>query len=314
MSISPCQHLMCSERGSFDFEEFIQLFNIQNHHDIEKLVVYAISYNKSKIITTLFHYNNFDALMEKFKLEINSLYSHECLSLVPCIKTYTNETITKQESNLFDHLTIDSSKRITFDNQIEYPLHCKLSHHTIKHLCATNTHFKTDNDTYCNREYIENIITITVKPCYMTYFDHSILLGHYQIALTILELGGWKSFINGNFMIYLREMLLKESNDTQKNNYYLYILKELYSMGADIQKVYHTDYFKGFTDCDIYNVIKECNEIFETRQIALTKILQHIIEIIDFDVCFKIISFIPFINQPMIQKMSHQKGMILTKK
>ena len=157
------------------------------------------------------------------------------------------------------------------------------------------------------------MITITVKPCYMSYFDHCILLGHYQIALTVLELGGWNTFINGNFMIYLLEMILKESKNGNNNSYYLLMLKELYSMGADVDNVYHNNYLNGFIDTSIYIIIKECNEVFETRQMALTKILQHIIKTLNFDMCLKITSFVPFINQRMIQKMAHQRGMVLTK-
>ena len=173
-------------------------------------------------------------------------------------------------------------------------------------------HFQVDNEMYC-RNQIETMITITIKPCYMSYFDHCILLGHYQIALVVLELGGWDTFLNGNFMIYLREMILRESNNGYKNKYYNYILKELYSMGADMDNIYQNNCLKGFAVSDIYEVIKECNEIFETRQMALTKILQHVIDIMDFDVCYKVTSFVPFINQQMIQKMPHQKGMVLTK-
>ena len=80
-------------------------------------------------------------------------------------------------------------------------------------------------------------------------------------------------------------------------------------MGADIDNIYHNRSLKGFAY--LHNIISDCNDIFEARKIAFTKILQHITGT-DFDLCSILTSFMPYINENMIQKMSHQKGMSLT--
>ena len=177
-------------------------------------------------------------------------------------------------------------------------------------------HFKQDTQ---NDEVVwsENeSITINLKPCYMTYFDHCMLLGHYKIGMEILTLNGLDSFLNGNFMIYLREMInamlySQKPYDNGNLKYYTNIVRNLYSMGADIHNIYHNRHLKGFSY--LFDIIRDSNEIFEIRQMALAKILQHFIKILDFDVCFMLVSYIPYINETMIQKQEYQKGMVLTK-
>lgn len=34
---------------------------------------------------------------------------------------------------------------------------------------------------------------IPLKPCYMSYLDHCLLLGHFQMAMLVLDSGGWTS-------------------------------------------------------------------------------------------------------------------------
>ena len=168
-------------------------------------------------------------------------------------------------------------------------------------------------------------ISINLKPHYITYFDHCLFLGHYSIAFNILEMGGWHSFVNGNFMLFLREKVIvemrKEANhlanmtygqmDTFRINelpHYQRIVGKLYSMGADIDNIYKNRVLRGFPF--FYDVIAESNDIFESRQVALTKILQRYL-MMDFDVCFIIVSFVPYINAKMIQRLQNEKGMVL---
>ena len=144
---SACEHLDCQNYTRFNFDEFILCFNIQHQNDFEKLIIYAISYNKPNIIQNLFNYYNINVLMDKFKMGINSLYSYDCLSLIPSIKIDNsnnnndhdqNEKSMCKNVNLFSESVIESSKQIEFDNHIQEPIHSTLKYSTIKYLCATN--------------------------------------------------------------------------------------------------------------------------------------------------------------------------------
>lgn len=320
---SACDYLnnIHSSDHDLNFMEFIQLFDIMNASDIETLIIHAISYKNMNIMNALFDESNgfTHHLHDVFAIHINSLYSTDCTSLIPIIKTGNNIP-----SNLFSETSISQSHKITFDQTIIHPKKCILCKQILNHLLRTNVHIKSDINSKAVR-ISDSDMSIALKPHYLTYFDHCMFLGHYSMALRILQMDGWHSFIHGNFMLFLRDKMMKEMEKLsnyannikyEKNTFrinelpnYLQIVCKLYAMGADVDNVYKNHVLKGFAY--FYDVIAQGNEIFESRQIALAKILQRCIVMMDFDVCFIIVTFVPFIDAKMIKKLANQKGMIL---
>jgi len=122
-------------------------------------------------------------------------------------------------------------------------------------------------------------------------------------------------FLRDKMMTQMKKNIVthqKKTFRTKEMPKYLKIVLKLYAMGADVQNIYKNRVLSGFTY--FYDVIAEGNEIFESRQIALTKILQRYIGMLDFDVCFIIVTLVPFIDAVMVRKLPHQKGMVLTLK
>merc|ERR1712087_626290 len=83
----------------------------------------------------------------------------------------------------------------------------------------------------------------------------------------------------------------------------LKILCDLYAMGANR----HCK-MNGFSHWDY--VLSEHRSIFENRKVALSRIFQREFELLD-DVCWQLVSFLPFISRKMIA-VDAPKGMMLS--
>jgi len=194
-------------KDQLDFTQFIELFGITDSTDIEALIIHAISFKNMHILSALFKTSIVftQHLSDVFYIDINSLYSMHCTSLIPIIKRDNNIP-----SNLFSESIISQSKNIEYDEQIDHPKYnINVSEAIMEHLFRTNGHFQHDMITR-NKYQPFAIKSVSIKPCHFSYFDHCIFLGDYSMCDCILQIGGWHSFIHGNFMLFLRDKMMTQ--------------------------------------------------------------------------------------------------------
>jgi len=161
-------------KDQLDFTQFIELFGITDSTDIEALIIHAISFKNMHILSALFKTSIVftQHLSDVFYIDINSLYSMHCTSLIPIIKRDNNIP-----SNLFSQPIVSQSKNIEYDEQILHSKQCNVSKPIMEHLFRTNGHFQHDmitrNKCQSNRVTSHTLIIASfwdTIPCAIAFY------------------------------------------------------------------------------------------------------------------------------------------------